>query len=58
MNCGNKYVINQRPEEFILGIRTGAGNNGLIKINEDTWINPSNISSIQMIKHPSLAAMR
>jgi hypothetical protein len=57
MNCGNKFVIDKRPEEFILGIRNGVAN-GLIKINDDTWINPANISTIQLIKSPSLAVLR
>ena len=56
MNCGNKYVIDQRPEEFMLGIRNSGI--GLIKINDDTWINPANISSIQLIKNASLSVLR
>ena len=60
MNCGNKYVLDKHPEEFIAKIEYGAGttSNVLIKINDDTWINPVNISCIQLIKQPSLAVVK
>lgn len=60
MNSGEVHKLEMHPEDFISKTKNqmGVTLNGLVKVNDETWLNPSNVSSVEVISEPSVKVLK